>query len=100
MAMKKEPKKKSRFGEVMQADVPLGRAGKHHELVKELLHDLQELKPGMALKVAIADIGTSKAKIRSALLRVSKATNAPLATSSDAEYLYIWKTVNGKPIKP
>ena len=100
MAINKEPKKKSRFGEVMQAEVPLGRAGKHHDLVTELLHDLHELKPGMALKVPVADIGTSKAKIRSALLRVSKATNSPLATSSDAKYLYIWKTLDGKPIKP
>ena len=100
MAIKKGSKKKSRFGEVVQADVPLGRSGKHHALVTELLHDLNELKPGMALKVAIADLGTSKAKIRSALLRVSKATKAPLATSSDAKYLYIWKTLDGKPIKP
>jgi len=93
-------KKKSRFSGIMQADVPIGRDGKHHALVAELLHDLDDLKPGMALKVALTDLGTSKAKIRSALLRVSKATKVPLATSSDAKYLYIWKTLDGKPIKP
>lgn len=74
MARKGEPKDESdavpmRFGSIIQADVPKGRDGKHKQIVLELLSDLSQLQPGMALKIPLAELLDSKENIRSALSR-------------------------------
>jgi hypothetical protein len=80
------------FESILQGDVPKGRDGKHKKIVTRLLHDIDQLKPGSALKVPLEALPDSKENIRAALNRATHMRGVSVATSSDAEYLYIWKT--------
>jgi hypothetical protein len=78
------------FKIMMQLDVPQGRQGKHKEIVSTILKDLDNLKPGSALKVPLADLAESKEKVRSALNRATRQGGRNVATASDATFLYVW----------
>ncbi len=80
------------FQEVLQGEVPKGRDGKHKRIVTRLLNDIQQLKPGTALKVPLTALPDSKENIRSALNRATRQRGIEISTSSDADNLYIWKT--------
>jgi hypothetical protein len=80
-----------RFESMSQADVPKGRDGKHKKIVLQLLNDISQLEPGRALKVPVSELPDSKENIRSALSRATKQRGIEVATSSDDEFLYIWK---------
>jgi hypothetical protein len=80
-----------RFGSVSRAEVPTGRNGKHREIVTQLLSDLEQLEQGSALKVPLAELPDTKENIRSALNRATRDRNIAVATSSDEDYLYVWK---------
>jgi len=84
-----------RFESILQLDVPKGRDGKHKKIVLELLSDIDQLESGSALKVPLAALPDSKENIRSALNRATRQKGIEVSTSSDAEYLYIWKTEPG-----
>jgi hypothetical protein len=79
------------FQSILQHDVPKGRDGKHKRIVTRLLADIDRLKPRTALKVPIAALPDSKENIRAALNRATHQKGIEVATSSDAEFLYIWK---------
>ena len=78
------------FKTMVQADVPQGRNGKHKEIVTTILRDLDNLKPGSALKVPLAELAESKEKVRSALNRASRKQARKVATATDANFLYVW----------
>ena len=80
-----------KFGSIRQADLPLGRNGRHKVIVEQLLSDIEQLKLGEALKVPLADLPDTKANVRSALNRATQQRGIEVATSSDADHLYIWK---------
>lgn len=80
------------FGSILQNDVPKGRDGKHKRIVTRLLKDVSQLKAGTALKVPLSVLPDSKENIRSALNRATHQRGVEISTSSDAEFLYIWKT--------
>jgi hypothetical protein len=80
-----------RFGAIKQTDLPVGRNGKHKDIVSQLLSDIDQLGPGEALKVPLAALPDSKVKIRSALNRATSQRGIAVATSSDREHFYIWK---------
>jgi hypothetical protein len=79
------------FQAILQLDVPKGRDGKHKRIVTRLLADIDNLKPRTALKVPLSALPDSKENIRSALNRATHQKGVEVATSSDAEFLYIWK---------
>lgn len=79
------------FQSVLQDEVPKGRDGKHKKIVTELLEDLERLAQGSALKVSLSELPDTKENIRSALNRATRQRGIEVATSSDAQYLYIWK---------
>lgn len=79
------------FESILQKEIPKGREGKHRKIVSQLLSDIDRLERGTALKVPLSALPDSKENIRSALNRATRQRNIDLATSSDAEYLYIWK---------
>lgn len=91
MATKTEPKVVMRFKSMLQSDVPKGRDGKHKEIVELLLNDISQLKEGDALKVPLSDLPDTKENIRSALSRATRQRGIEIATSSDAEFLFVWK---------
>jgi DNA helicase TIP49 (TBP-interacting protein) len=79
------------FNSMAQADVPQGRNGKHKEIVTRILSDLDQVKPGVALKVPLAELAESKENVRSALNRAThKRGGQTVATASDEEFLYVW----------
>jgi len=80
-----------KFESMLQVDVPKGRDGKHKKIVSQLLSDISQLETGSALKVPLAELPDSKENIRSALSRATKQMGIDIATSSDEDFLYIWK---------
>ena len=78
------------FASIAQVDVPQGRNGKHKEIVTRILSDLDQVKPGVALKVPLAELAESKENVRSALNRATHKRGQTVATASDEEFLYVW----------
>ncbi len=81
----------ARFESILQSDVPKGRDGKHKQIVTQLLDDIDQLEDGAALKIPLSALPDTKENIRSALNRATRQRGVEVATSSDAEYLYVWK---------
>jgi len=86
-----------RFESIRQADVPKGRAGKHRKVVTQILNDIDLLDPDRALKIPLAELPDSKENIRSALNRATRQRGIEVSTSSDADFLYIWRTPKSSP---
>jgi hypothetical protein len=82
----------TKFESVLQVDVPKGRDGKHKGIITRLLGDIAQLGDGAALKIPLAQLPDTKENIRSALSRAARQANINLATSSNDEFLYVWKT--------
>jgi hypothetical protein len=78
------------FKTMAQVDVPQGRNGKHKQIVSQILSDLDRVEDGVALKVPLAALAESKAKVRSALNRAIHKGGRSVATASDGDYLYVW----------
>jgi hypothetical protein len=78
------------FKSVSQDELPQGRNGKHKTIVLQLLSDLERLQRGHALKIPLSDLPDTKENIRSALNRATNQKGINVATSSDAEYFYVW----------
>jgi hypothetical protein len=81
-----------RFKSMLQADVPKGRDGKHKLIITQLLSDIAQLEVGSALKVPLSELPDTKENIRSALSRAASQHQLAISTSSDEEFLYVWKT--------
>lgn len=81
-----------KFESVLQANVPKGRDGKHKGIITQLLGDIAKLAPGSALKIPLKQLPDTKENIRSALSRAARQANINLSTSSNDEFLYVWKT--------
>jgi len=79
------------FEAILQGDVPKGRDGKHKKIIMRLLKDIERLDAGSALKVPLKDLPDTKENIRAALNRATRQKSLEVATSSDADFLYVWK---------
>jgi hypothetical protein len=78
------------FEAMPQTEVPQGRNGKHKGIVMKLLSDLDQIPPGMALKVPLAALAEGLENVRSALNRAARKRGHPVATASDKAFLYLW----------
>lgn len=81
-----------RFETVLQLEVPKGRDGKHKKIITQLLSDIGHLGKGSALKIPLKDLPDTKENIRSALSRAAQQKSLKIATSSNDEFLYVWRT--------
>jgi len=81
-----------RFNSISQVDVPKGRDGKQKQIITQLLGDIAQLKPGSALKIPLAELPDTKENIRAALSRAAAQRKLAIATSSNSEFLFVWKT--------
>lgn len=81
-----------KFEPILQANVPKGRDGKHKQIITQLLSDIAQLSAGQALKIPLEELPDTKQNIRSALSRAAAQKGIRLATSSDEDFLYVWKT--------
>jgi hypothetical protein len=84
-----------RFDSISQVDVPKGRDGKHKKIITQLLEDIDQLKIGSALKIPLAELPDTKENIRAALSRAAAQKKLSIATSSNSEFLFVWKTNQG-----
>jgi hypothetical protein len=92
MSTNADPKtNSSTFESILQREVPKGRDGKHKKIITMLLEDLELLERGSALKVPLKDLPDTKENIRAALNRATRQRSLEVATSSDAEFLYVWR---------
>lgn len=82
----------TKFEAILQHDVPKGRDGKHKKIVTQLLSDIDQLADGSALKVPLSALPDTKENIRAALNRATRQRKVSIATSSDENHLYIWKS--------
>lgn len=90
-----------KFQSILQHDVPKGRDGKHKQIITQILSDLRQLGSGSALRIPLSDLPDSKENIRSALNRATHQKGMDVATSSDAEFLYVWNVaVDGNETSP
>lgn len=78
------------FKTMALVDVPRSRNGKHKQIVTVILRNLDELGPGSAFKVPLADLGDTKENVRSALNRATRKSNRNVATATDENFLYVW----------
>jgi hypothetical protein len=86
------PVKAMKFESVLQVNVPKGRDGKHKDIITQLLSDIAQLAPGSALRIPLAELPDSKENVRSALSRAARQHQINLATSSNDDFLFVWKT--------
>ena len=92
MASTPQPKRlPMKFESILQANVPKGRDGKHKQIVEELLDDISRLEEGAALKIPLSALPDTKENIRFALSRTTQQRGIDIATSSDSQFLYVWK---------
>jgi hypothetical protein len=90
--MSSEANPVSKFQSILQVDVPKGRDGKHKQIIAQLLEGIEQLSDGSALKIPLAELPDTKENIRSALSRATRHRQIDIATSSDENFLYVWKT--------
>jgi hypothetical protein len=83
-----------KYQSIKQTDVPRGREGKHKRIITQLLSDIEQLEDDRALQIPLSALPDSKENIRSALNRATHQKGIEVATSSDAEFLYIWRIPN------
>lgn len=87
----KRSAKARKLGTISQSDLPSGRKGKHHAMLVDVLEALQHLEDGRAIKVPLAEYPGSVADIRSAIHRATRKEDLEIMTSSDEDYVYVWK---------
>ena len=84
----------SNYSVMSQSDVPTGRNGKHKAVVAKILSDLDNLKPGNAIRIPLDELDDTKENVRSALNRAVHKLKIDIATSTDDEYLYVWRAAD------
>jgi len=82
------------FQSIPRSQVPASRHGKHRTIMMQLLSELGQLQAGHALKVPLSALPDVKDNIRAALSRATHQKGLHVATSSDADFLYIWKAAS------
>ena len=82
------------FKSMAQADVPQGRNGKHKDIVTRILSDLDQVKPGVAIKVPLAQLKSTKEKVRSALNRATRKRGGHVAKVPEALSLQYLRVAN------
>jgi hypothetical protein len=65
--------------------------GKHKRIVVEILYAFRRIRKDEALQITPEQLGGSKAQIRSALYRAARKSGRKIATSTDRDFLYVWK---------
>lgn len=88
----KTTKRTSRYERVAISSVTGKRRGKHHDVLREILEDLETLPVGTAMKIPLDELpGVTLANLRSAVHRATAGEKIQVETSSDDGHLYIWK---------
>ncbi|MGH9537214.1 MAG: hypothetical protein ACRD3H_04800 [Terriglobales bacterium] len=69
-----------------------GRRGKHHDLIQGILQELQNLAPGSAMEIPLADVGgIGLANLRSAVHRAAASHGLEIETLAEEKHFYVWR---------
>ena len=80
-----------KYESISLSELRQGRLSKHHELVENILRQLQDLPDEQALKIPLDSVnGLSKANLRAAIVRAASARAMPVSTYSDHDTFYVW----------
>ena len=67
--------------------------GKHHSLLLKIMEDVHKSQSGFAVTIPLARIGgVSVLNLRSAIVRAASKAKISVATSSDDDNFYVWRT--------
>ena len=84
--------RKHNFEAIDRKAVPHTRKSKHHDIVGQILVQLENLHGKRALKIPRSALGEVKIEnIRAALTRASTRAKIGLSTSSDEKFFYVWR---------
>ena len=92
--MTKEPKSTPpdlKYRQVEVTALDRGRRGKHHDLVRGILQELEMLSPGAAMEIPLDDVGIGLANLRSAVHRASNSRGLEIETLADDKNFFVWK---------
>ena len=89
---KSQDRRAPNYETVSVDDLKKTRRGKHHDFVSGVMSDLEMLKERSAMKIPLKDLkGESVINLRAAVNRASASKGLKVSTSSDENYLYIWR---------
>lgn len=91
MKGKKNSPARLHFASIPLAAAANRRMGKHYKMVSQILSDLEMLDQYSALKVEFSKAGIKKADLRSAIHRAAQKNKVLVATTSDDQYLYVFR---------
>jgi hypothetical protein len=80
-----------KYRQVKLSSLRKGRRGKHHDLVKRILQELETVPAGSALQVPLADVVIGLANVRSAVHRGATAKGLEIETLADEQNFYVFK---------
>ena len=92
--MKREPKGTPpdlKYRQVEITALDRGRRGKHHDVVRGILQELEMLSPGSAMEIPLDDVGIGLANLRSAVHRASTSRGLEIETLADDKNFFVWK---------
>lgn len=88
--------KQLKYETILLSKLRQGRLGKHHELVENILKQLQTLPEEQAIKIPLGSVnGLSKANLRSAIVRAASSRAIHVSTYSDSNNFYVWSRTRG-----
>jgi hypothetical protein len=81
------------FASKLIASIPHGRKGKHNLIVSMILADLDRLDLDTAVLIPLERLdGERMENVRSALNRTTRQKGMFVATATDDNYFYVWRT--------
>jgi hypothetical protein len=81
----------AKYRQVALSALRRGRRGKHHDLVEEILEELQGVPVGSALEVPLDGLAIGLANLRSAVHRGAGARGLEIETLADEKNFYVFK---------
>ena len=99
IAVKKPDERSSRkdgypnYGRTPVSQLRKTRKGKHYNLLLKIMEDLHKSQSGFAVTIPLKSIGdVSVLNLRSAIVRAASKAKISVASSSDDENFYVWRT--------
>ena len=89
---KTKSKRTLKYQQVPIAELKRRRHGKHHHLMEGIFAELEDLKPGCALKIPFLELeGVTRERLRAAAHRRAVTRKVKIETLADRENFYLWK---------
>jgi hypothetical protein len=88
---KSNPPLSLKYRQVALSSLRKSRRGKHHDLVKGILEELETVPAGSALEIPLDGAAIGLANLRSAVHRGASANGIEIETLADEKNFYVFK---------